>query len=191
MEVPKGSLKLRYILDQYASVSIKGCICSDLGCNVGGFTRELLARGAARVHSIDTGYGALEWDLRNDSKVVVKERSNALHLDDITDQDIIVSDLAWTKQEKIVPRIFKYLKSGGVAFSLLKPQYEIDAKTKKVKKGVLDDDASFEVANEVIEHLDVPNDYVLKLHESPIRGGKNNRGNLEFWLAFLPKNLEV
>ena len=59
--------------------------CADLGCNVGGFTDCLLRNGAASVIAIDTGYGVLAWRLRNDDRVDVRERTNALHAEPPSD----------------------------------------------------------------------------------------------------------
>ena len=76
--VSRGGVTLRHALDEFA-VDPRGLTCADLGCNVGGFTDCLLQAGAARVVAVDTGYGALAWKLRTDPRVVVMERTNALH----------------------------------------------------------------------------------------------------------------
>ena len=60
-------------------IDVNGLACADFGCNVGGFTDCLLQRGASSVVAIETGYGVLEWKLRNDPRVEVRERTNALH----------------------------------------------------------------------------------------------------------------
>jgi 23S rRNA (cytidine1920-2'-O)/16S rRNA (cytidine1409-2'-O)-methyltransferase len=78
--VSRGGLKLAAALEAFA-VDVTGFICADLGCNVGGFTDCLLQRGAAKVYAVDTGYGELAWKLRQDERVVVAERTNALHVD--------------------------------------------------------------------------------------------------------------
>lgn len=186
-EAPKGSLKLRFILDLYKNISIEGKNCADLGCNVGGFTRELLNRDARQVTAVDTGYGTLDWSLRNDSKVIVKERQNALHADFLRDLDIIVSDLAWTRQDKIIPVAFRYLSLEGCIFSLLKPQYEKAETPRGKKQTILEDDEAKRVAESVIHSLDIPDTHTLHYHESPVRGGRGNKGNLEYWLVILPK----
>ncbi len=78
--VSRGGLKLAAALEAFG-LDVAGFICADLGCNVGGFTDCLLQRGAAKVFAIDTGYGELAWTLRNDERVVVMERTNAMHVD--------------------------------------------------------------------------------------------------------------
>ena len=185
---PKGSLKLSFILDQYPTISLDAKECADLGCNVGGFTRELLRRGARLVHSVDTGYGALEWDLRQDDRVDVRERQNALHADWLKNQDIIVSDMAWTRQEKIVPAAFGYLGPRGVYFSLLKPQYELREKvSRKGKKLILSEDDSLRIAEEVFDAVYCPATHQKELTQSPVLGGQDFKGNREYWIVFLPK----
>ena len=78
--VGRGGLKLQHAL-QYFSLDPAGQVCADFGCNVGGFTDCLLQHGASRVFAVDTGYGALAWKLRQDPRVVVMERTNALHVE--------------------------------------------------------------------------------------------------------------
>ena len=71
--VGRGGEKLAWALEHFG-VNPAGCVCADLGANVGGFTDALRQAGAARVYSVDTGYGTLDWKLRNDPCVVVMER---------------------------------------------------------------------------------------------------------------------
>ena len=105
-----------------------GLLCADLGCNVGGFTDCLLRRGARGVYAVDTGYGALAWTLRQDDRVTVMERTNALHLDPPAQVDLVTVDVAWTPQRLIVPAAKAWLAPGGQIISLIKPHYEL-AKT--------------------------------------------------------------
>jgi 23S rRNA (cytidine1920-2'-O)/16S rRNA (cytidine1409-2'-O)-methyltransferase len=100
-------LKLQAALDTF-SLPVEQRICADLGCNVGGFTDCLLKRGAQRVYAVDTAYGQLAWTLRNDPRVTVLERTNALHFDPATLDpppacDLVTIDLGWTRQSLAVP----------------------------------------------------------------------------------------
>ncbi|HUT75959.1 MAG TPA: SAM-dependent methyltransferase [Armatimonadota bacterium] len=122
--VGKGGLKLRFALDHFGR-EVRGLVAADLGCHVGGFTDCLLQGGAARVHAVDTGYGVLEWKLRNDPRVVVHERTNVLHWDCPEPLELVVSDLGWTRQARALPAIARLLNPGGWALSLVKPQYEL------------------------------------------------------------------
>ena len=76
--VSRGAYKLLRALEVF-SVDPKGKVCMDLGASTGGFTDVLLARGPSSLRS-DVGYGQLAWKLRNDSRVVVMERTNARYL---------------------------------------------------------------------------------------------------------------
>ena len=76
--VSRAGQKLEHALTTF-EIDVTGRTVADLGSNVGGFVDCLLQRGAAKVYAIDTGYGTLDWKLRNDPRVVVMERTNAMH----------------------------------------------------------------------------------------------------------------
>jgi hypothetical protein len=76
--VSRAGQKLEQALVHF-QIDVAGKTCADLGSNAGGFVDCLLQRGAAKVYAIDTGYGALEWKLRKDPRVVAMERTNAMH----------------------------------------------------------------------------------------------------------------
>ena len=78
--VSRGGFKLAGALDHF-SIDVAGRICLDVGASTGGFTDCLLQRGAARVWAIDVGHGQLDWKLRNDPRVVVREGVNARYLE--------------------------------------------------------------------------------------------------------------
>ena len=125
--VSRGGLKLAAAIDHFG-LDVTGYVCADLGCSVGGFTDVLLQRGAAKVHAVDTAYGQLAWKLRNDPRVVVMERQNALHAEAQPQCDLVVVDLGWTKQDRAVPAAARWLKpDGGAILTLIKPHYEAAA----------------------------------------------------------------
>jgi 23S rRNA (cytidine1920-2'-O)/16S rRNA (cytidine1409-2'-O)-methyltransferase len=101
--VSRAGLKLDHALTAFA-VDVTGLVCADLGCNAGGFTDCLLQRGAAKVYAVDTGYGALDWKLRKDPRVVVMERTNAMHVTLPEPVGFVCIDVAWTRQRRILPR---------------------------------------------------------------------------------------
>lgn len=76
--VSRAGAKLEHALNHFG-LDVAGKVCADLGCSTGGFTDCLLQRGAAKVYSVDTAYGELAWKLRQDPRVVVLERTNAIH----------------------------------------------------------------------------------------------------------------
>jgi 23S rRNA (cytidine1920-2'-O)/16S rRNA (cytidine1409-2'-O)-methyltransferase len=152
--VSRAGMKLDHALREF-NIDVTGFTCADFGCNVGGFTDCLLQRGAARVYAIDTGYGVLAWTLRNDPRVVVMERANALHvppplatgagsfsatkaptgpykivtvpnLSNVSNlSDLVVIDLAWTPQRLAMPAALRWLKPEGRIITLVKPHYEL------------------------------------------------------------------
>jgi len=121
--VSRGGDKLATALDVFG-IDVGGAVCADFGANVGGFTDCLLQRGAERVYAVDTGYGELAWKLRKDPRVVVMERTNALHCPPPEQVELVVIDMAWTSQEFSVPAAAAWLADGGRIVSLLKTHYE-------------------------------------------------------------------
>ncbi len=130
----RGGQKLAAALDRFR-IDPAGWICADLGSNVGGFVDVLLRRGAARVYAIDTGYGVLAYRLRTDPRVVVMERTNAMHVELPEAVDLVTIDVAWTPQHRILPAARRLLKAGGRIVTLIKPHYEADRRL--LRSGVL------------------------------------------------------
>lgn len=173
--VSRGGIKLAAALDAFG-VSPAGSVCADLGCNVGGFTDCLLRGGAIRVYAIDTGYGALDYGLRRDARVVVMERTNALHVRLPEPVDLVVIDAGWTRQRRIVPAAATLLRPGGQIITLIKPHYEADRR--RLRKGVLDPNEAPAVTNRVVEDLARRGFEILGQTESPITGDAGNRESL-------------
>ena len=169
--VGKGGLKLEFALRAFG-LDPTGWAAADLGSHVGGFVDCLLQHGAARVYSVDTSYGTLAWKLRIDGRVVVMERTNAMHVSLPEPVDLISLDVAWTKQALIVPHALELVKPGGVVVSLVKPQYEADRR--QVRKGRLPDEQVRPVVRKVIDGLMAHGAHVVAAAESPVRGGKGN-----------------
>ncbi len=170
--VSRGGHKLAAALDRFG-VSPAGLVCADLGCSVGGFTDCLLRRGAPKVYAVDTAYGELAWRLRRDERVVVLERTNALHLDLPERPGVIVIDAGWTRQHLILPVALRLIDPGGRIVSLVKPHYEADKAL--LRKGVLPEEHVDQVVSQVVHRLRVAGIEVADLAESPIRGQRGNR----------------
>ncbi|MBU0740799.1 TlyA family rRNA (cytidine-2'-O)-methyltransferase [bacterium] len=167
--VSRGGEKLAHALDVFG-VDPGGRVCADLGCSTGGFTDVLLQRGAACVYAVDTGYGVLDWKLRNDARVVVMERTNALHVTLPEPCGLVVIDAGWTRQARIVPHALGLLAPGGEIVTLLKPHYE--APRAWLEKGRLPGARHPEVLARVLAGLRA---FALDVGEplpSPVRGGK-------------------
>lgn len=132
-------------------IDATGLVAADLGANVGGFTDCLLQHGASRVYAVETGYGVLEWKLRQDDRVVVMERTNVLHLTLPEFVDLIVADVGWTSLLRYVPHALSLLNDDGLCIALLKPQYEVDKA--RLVDGHVDDVTAAEVVDEVVRKL--------------------------------------
>ena len=177
--------KLKFALEKF-KISPKGLICSDFGSSTGGFTDCLLQEGAQKVYSVDTAYGELAWNLRNNPKVAVLERTNAMHVTLPEKADLITIDVGWTKQESILPNAFANLKPDGKIISLIKPHYE--SPRYYLRKGKLPDDKMDEVLQMVGESIEKCGGKILKMLESPILGEKGK--NREF-LALILRQAEA
>ena len=174
--VTRGGDKLEFALKTFG-VAVSGRVAADLGSHVGGFVDCLLQHGAARVYSVDTSYGTLAWRLRQDGRVVVLERTNALHVELPEKVRVVTIDVGWTRQRAILPRAVELADGGGVVVSLLKPQYE--AAPGEVERGVVRPEVARRVASRVIAELGAAGIQVSQWAESPIKGRK---GNHEFFL---------
>lgn len=178
----RGGDKLAAALDAFG-VEPAGLTCADFGCNVGGFTDCLLQRGASKVYAVDTGYGALAWTLRNDPRVVVMERTNALHAEVPEAVDLVTIDVSVTPQSLILPAAARWLGPGGRIVSLLKPSFEYQKLHGSKAHGGLSDADAEAVAQTVCEQLCEQGQVVAARIESPLRG---KGGNIEFLLLIEP-----
>ncbi|MCB1032495.1 MAG: methyltransferase domain-containing protein [Acidobacteria bacterium] len=194
--VGRGGLKLEHGLRSFG-LSVEGLICADLGCSTGGFTDCLLQHGAAKVVAVDTGYGVLDYKLRIDPRVEVRERTNALHAEPPEGGvDLVVADLSWTRQERFLPVARRWLRKNGEGriLTLVKPHYEVDESEKpSLVKGVLPDDLATEIVTRLLTALPARGYEVLGQTPSPIRGGGSRSGkggNLEFLVLLKPAEIQ-
>lgn len=189
--VSRAGEKLDHALETF-DFDVANLSCADFGCNVGGFTDCLLKRGAREVVAIDTGYGVLDWTLRSDDRVTVRERTNALHAEPTELVDLIVIDLAWTPQRLALPVARKWLAEGGRVISLIKPHYELQGERKGLlEKGFLPPEHAEQVLEDVLEEISTLDFEVLQTTKSPLTGGKSSRrrgvpGNVEFLSMLRP-----
>jgi 23S rRNA (cytidine1920-2'-O)/16S rRNA (cytidine1409-2'-O)-methyltransferase len=124
--VSRGGLKLEAALDSFG-IAVAGKICLDVGASTGGFTDCLLQRGAARVYAVDVGAGQMDWRLRNDPRVVLREKLNARGLSphDIAETvDFVSLDVCFISATLVLPRLTALMKPGAEAVVLVKPQFE-------------------------------------------------------------------
>lgn len=180
--VSRAGQKLQHAFDTW-KIDVEGAICADLGCSTGGFTDCLLQHGATKVYAVDNGYGVLEWKLRNDDRVVVMERTNAMHVELPEQMDFISIDVNWTRQMKVLPHAIELLKDNGKIVSLLKTHYEAE-KDWLVRGGIIKPEfveATVEKVKNEISELPLE---IIDVVESPIKGKKG--ANKEF-LMYLRK----
>jgi 23S rRNA (cytidine1920-2'-O)/16S rRNA (cytidine1409-2'-O)-methyltransferase len=175
--VSRGGEKLEFAL-KFFNISPAGMICADFGSSTGGFVDCLLQNGATKVYAVETGYGVLDWKLRNDQRVIVLERSNAMHIELPEKIDLITTDTSWTKLEKTIPNALKNLKQNGRIIALLKPHYEAG-------RNKLNQDEMEKVVVAIIEQLSELGVELISQIESPVLGQKG--GNKEFLLLLKPK----
>jgi len=177
--VSRAGFKLQHALEIFG-VPVEGIDCADFGCNAGGFTDCLLQRGARRVTAIDTGYGMLDWRLRNDSRVDVQERTNALHAPPPSGGvDLVVMDLAWTCQRHSVPVALRWLRPNGRIITLIKPHYESQGGERKaLVKGALPPEVAAAVVARVLGSMPELGAQVLADSPSPVIGGGGNSEHL-------------
>ncbi|HMN96962.1 MAG TPA: SAM-dependent methyltransferase [Phycisphaerales bacterium] len=179
----RAAAKLEHALDRFG-LDVANRSCADFGCNVGGFTGVLLSRGAARVHAVDTGYGALAWALRTDPRVVAMERTNALHADPPPGGvDLVAIDLGWTPQRLAVPAALRWLVAGGDIVTLIKPHYEASSAGAPPRRGGLPAAEAEAILEQTLTAIATVGAVVEGWCESPLSGAKSSRrgaGNREF-----------
>lgn len=181
----RGGLKLERALEVF-EIKPEGRIVLDVGASTGGFTDCLLKGGAKTVIAVDVGYGQLAWELRQDPRVVVLERTNIRHL---TPEallshvpclpDLAVIDTSFISLTKVLPAVAVLLQPPKEVVALVKPQFEA-GREKIGKKGVVrDPQVHREVIERVIETARSLGWGVQGLDHSPIKGPE---GNIEFLL---------
>ncbi|MEH1850937.1 MAG: TlyA family RNA methyltransferase [Nostoc sp.] len=153
--VSRGGEKLSKALSVFA-IPVVERICLDGGISTGGFTDCLLQAGAKKVYGIDVGYGQVDWRLRNDPRVVLRERTNLRQLqpDELYGEndaipDLAVVDVSFISLTKILPALWQLTQANREAVLLVKPQFEV-GRSRVGKKGVVRDpndqaDAIFQV----------------------------------------------
>jgi 23S rRNA (cytidine1920-2'-O)/16S rRNA (cytidine1409-2'-O)-methyltransferase len=180
--VSRGGLKLVGGLDHFG-IDPSGATCLDVGSSTGGFSDVLLSRGAAKVYAVDVGTNQLAWKLRQDSRVVVLEQTNARHLtaEQIPEPiDLLVCDASFIALHKVLDKAIDFVRPSGHALLLVKPQFEA-GRSEVGKGGVVRDPAVHaRVCNEAAHWITGRDWRVIGVTESPITGPE---GNVEFLLA--------
>lgn len=178
--VSRGGDKLAHALATFDDLTVEGRICVDVGASTGGFTDCLLQNGAAKVYAVDVGWGQLHEKLRQDPRVVVRERTNARHLTpDDFDEPIerVVVDASFIGIAKLIDAISTIMPVGELVV-LIKPQFEAGKAAAAAGRGVIRDPAVRARAIAEAEATIAEAGFTLMGGtNSPIKGPK---GNLEY-----------
>ena len=126
--VSRGGYKLAGALNAFPEILVDGKVALDAGASTGGFTDVLLKRGASKVIAVDVGYGQLAWELRQDSRVEIHDRTNVRNLsrEIIQDSvDIVVADLSFISLALVIPALAAVSKPDADFLIMVKPQFEV------------------------------------------------------------------
>jgi 23S rRNA (cytidine1920-2'-O)/16S rRNA (cytidine1409-2'-O)-methyltransferase len=178
--VSRGGVKLEAALKGFG-IDVAGLSAIDIGASTGGFTHCLLLRGAAHVTAVDVGYGQLAWEVRNDPRVTVLERTNIRELDPAVltqPVDLAVVDVSFISLAIVLRHAVRFVRPGGRILALVKPQFE--AGREQVGRGgrITDSDVHADVLRRVTETGAQLGLDLLGQMESPLAGKKS--GNREF-----------
>jgi 23S rRNA (cytidine1920-2'-O)/16S rRNA (cytidine1409-2'-O)-methyltransferase len=178
--VSRGGLKLAGALHHF-HIDVTGWTCLDVGSSTGGFTDCMLQRGAKRVVAVDVGKGQLDWKLRNDPRVEVREGVNARYLTaaDFTERfDLAVCDASFISVTLLIPAIASTLRKDGKMVILVKPQFEA-GRGEVGKGGIVRDPAQHQAACDRVRASVEALGFTTDITDSPILGAE---GNKEFLL---------
>jgi 23S rRNA (cytidine1920-2'-O)/16S rRNA (cytidine1409-2'-O)-methyltransferase len=181
--VGRGGLKLAEALRHF-QITVRGMHCLDIGASTGGFTDCLLQHGASHVVALDVGHGQLDWKIRQDARVEVRENVNARFL---TPEDfarrfqLVVADVSFISLTKILPVVPPLLETCGLVVTLIKPQFEV-GRMEVGKGGVVRDEAAQQrVVWEITSFAEERGLRTRGVTDSPILGADGNR---EFLACF-------
>jgi 23S rRNA (cytidine1920-2'-O)/16S rRNA (cytidine1409-2'-O)-methyltransferase len=183
--VSRGGLKLAAALEKF-EIPVAGKVALDIGASTGGFTHVLLLKGVQKVYAIDVGHNQMDWKIRTDPRVCLKEKLNARYLqfDQIGEQvDVIVVDVSFISLEKILPALIQFSHLDSQWITLIKPQFEVGRQFIG-KGGIVNSEEARNTAIEKIlkfcNHLGLKREGIM---DSPILGAEGNKEFLAYWKA--------
>jgi 23S rRNA (cytidine1920-2'-O)/16S rRNA (cytidine1409-2'-O)-methyltransferase len=174
--VSRGGWKLAAAIDHFG-IDVAGRVCLDVGSSTGGFTDCLLQRGAARVWAVDVGRGQLDWKLRNDPRVMVREGVNARYLDPADFPvrfDLAVCDASFISSTLLIPAIVPLLAVKREMVILVKPQFESE-RGQVGRGGIVRDPEVHRAACDRVRASVESFAFRAEIIESPILGAEGNR----------------
>ena len=184
--VSRGGLKLHKGIEQF-KINLDDKVCMDIGSSTGGFTDCMLKHGAKKVYAVDVGYGQLAWELRNDSRVILMERTNIRYLEPSKLEekvDFVSVDVSFISLKKVLPNAVNLSNDGACMLCLIKPQFEAGRENVGKKGVVRDKNVHRQVIKEIASFVIENNFSILGLDFSPIKGPE---GNIEY-LIYIKKN---
>ncbi|MFB6276407.1 MAG: TlyA family RNA methyltransferase [Halothece sp.] len=182
--VSRGGEKLAKALSEF-DIAVAGRICLDGGISTGGFTDCLLQAGAKQVYGVDVGYGQVAWQLRQDERVILKERTNLRYLEPealygkAPYADFAVLDLSFISLTKVLASLWALLTPPREAVLLVKPQFEVGRDRVGEKGVVRSAQDHYNGLAQVITATEKMGWIPCGLTWSPIRGPA---GNIEYLL---------
>jgi len=174
--VSRGGIKLEAALEHF-HIDVLGRVCLDVGSSTGGFTDCLLQHGAARVYAIDVGTAQIDWKLRNDPRVVVREQVNARYLsrEHVPEPvDLAVCDVSFISVTMILPVLPGLLTETGGMVILVKPQFELE-RGQVGKGGIVRDPDLHQAACRKVDEAVRALGFRAETIPSPIAGAEGNR----------------
>lgn len=179
--VSRAGFKLEKALDEFG-IDVHDLIVLDAGISTGGFTDCLLQRGAKKIYGVDVGYGQVHEKIRNNTRVVLYEKTNLRELQSVGELvDLVTLDLSFISVLKVMDAVCRILKPNGQLIVLIKPQFE--AERHEVGKGgiIKDPDIHKKVIEKVTKGIEARGFQCIGVIESPILG---TEGNKEFLAYF-------
>ena len=182
--VGRGGLKLEAALREF-QIDVDGLVCLDVGASTGGFTDCLLQHDAKKVVAIDVGHNQIDWRLRNDPRVEIREGVNARYLqpEDFSQKfDLAVIDVSFISVTKVLPAVVPLIGERGSIVTLVKPQFEVGRGEVGGGGIVRDPEKRLRAVEEVKTAAVSLGLKVANTIESPIQGAE---GNIEFLVHFV------
>lgn len=175
--VSRGGVKLEGALQDF-HLDVSGFVCLDVGASTGGFTDCLLQKGAQKIYAVDVGYGQLDWKIRQDPRVIVREKTHVKEIrrEDFAEPlDLGVVDVSFISLQKVIPFILEILDSSAHVLALIKPQFEAD-KGDLPRGGVLKNKAQREqIVTKTLAALKTLPVEIIGLYPSKLPGADGNQ----------------
>jgi len=175
--VGRGGLKLEGALRSFR-LDVTGMNVLDVGASTGGFTDCLLQNGATKVWAVDVGHNQIDWKLRTDPRVEVREGVNARYLqpsDFPVKFDLVVMDVSFISVKLVLPAILPLLKDDGWIITLIKPQFEVGRGQVGSGGIVRDEEQHRRVVAEVNALAESIGLHLVNVIDSPILGAEGNK----------------